>query len=213
MEHGALADYLREAARAISVSLSDDQVTRFLIYLRELKRWNGVTNLTSVIDDREIIVKHFIDSLAVLKFAIIPSHGSLLDIGAGAGFPSIPLKIVQSDLHPRLLEPNAKKASFLHYLIGVLQIRDISTLSSTIENFSRKCTEKFDCFVVRALRVNLLNPHIPSVLKSTGLGLLYRINALPNKELPEGASIKEEIGYDLPYGYGRRVLTVLSWKN
>ena len=133
MEHKRdFSEYVTEAARLVSVSLSKEQVDKFSTYLTELKRWNATTNLTSLAEDQEIVVKHFIDSIAILRFIDIELHSSVLDIGAGAGFPSFPLKIVRSDLRPSLLESNAKKVSFIRYITGILALHNVAAVSTTL---------------------------------------------------------------------------------
>ena len=89
-------------------------------YLVELKKWNKAINLTAIQDDQDIVVKHFVDSLAGLKVIEIQQETELLDVGAGAGFPAIPLKLVRPNLSIELLEPTRRRAHFLRYVIGSL---------------------------------------------------------------------------------------------
>ncbi len=96
------------------------QLNQFVIYWRELKRWNSRMNLTSIRGDQEIIVKHFLDSLSVLQCFDINPGDSVIDIGTGAGFPGLPIKIYIPDIKLVLVEPSLKKASFLRFLISQL---------------------------------------------------------------------------------------------
>lgn len=212
MEHRSdFSEYLIEAARLISVSLTTEQIHKFLTYLSELKRWNAITNLTSLAEDREIIIKHFIDSIAVLQFIDIEPNGSVLDIGAGAGFPSIPLKIVRSDLRPSLLESNAKKVSFIRYITGTLALHNVAAVSTTLTRYAATCAQKFDCIVVRALKIGPWSQQVSTLLKDTGIGIVYRTTPMTDAEVPDGARIRDEFRYQLPFGYGSRVLTLISW--
>lgn len=212
MEHkGDFSEYLTEAARLISVSLSAEQIHKFMTYLSELKRWNATINLTSLAEDREIIIKHFIDSIAILQFIDIEPNGSVLDIGAGAGFPSIPLKIVRSDLRPSLLESNAKKVSFIRYMTGTLALQHVAAVSTTLSHYAATCAQKFDCAVVRALKIGSWSNQVSTLLKDTGIGIVYRTAPMADAEVPEGARIRDEFKYQLPFGYGSRVLTLISW--
>jgi len=204
-------EYLTRAAQLISVSLSTEQIDKFSTYLSELKRWNATTNLTSLAEDQEIIVKHFIDSIAILQFIDIEPYGSVLDIGAGAGFPSIPLKIVRSDLRPSLLESNAKKVSFIRYITGTLALHNVATFSTTLARFAATCAQKFDCAVVRALKISPWSKQVSTLLKDTGIGIVYRTTPMAIGDIPEGAQIRDEFRYQLPFGYGSRVLTLISW--
>ena len=96
------------------------QLDQFVIYWRELKRWNSRMNLTSIRGDQEIIVKHFLDSLSVLQCFDIKPGDSVIDIGTGAGFPGLPIKIYIPDIKLVLVEPSLKKVSFLRFVISQL---------------------------------------------------------------------------------------------
>src|SRR5574338_1509745 len=115
---------LQESSTEIGVPLSSEQVQRFMIYLRQLQFWNQSFNLTSISLDDEIIIKHFVDSLAALR-ADIKIGARLLDVGTGAGFPGIPLKIARLDLNITLIEPASKKSSFLRFIIGLLRLENV----------------------------------------------------------------------------------------
>ena len=104
--------------RKSSFPLSDLQVYQFGLYLKQLKAWNSYINLTSIDDDLGIIHKHFLDSLKLLKFIELPLACRLIDIGSGAGFPGLPLKIYQPSTNLLLVESVSKKASFLQFVLA-----------------------------------------------------------------------------------------------
>ena len=110
------------------------QLDQFVIYWRELKRWNARMNLTSIRTDREIIIKHFLDSLSVLQCFDINPGDSVIDIGTGAGFPGLPIKIYIPDIKLVLVEPSSKKVSFLRFLISQLSRSCQSNTSGSWEN-------------------------------------------------------------------------------
>ena len=110
------------------------QLDQFVSYWRELKRWNSRMNLTSIRTDREIIIKHFLDSLSVLQCFDIKPGDSVIDIGTGAGFPGLPIKIYIPDIELVLVEPSSKKISFLRFLISQLGRSRQSNTSSSWEN-------------------------------------------------------------------------------
>lgn len=114
--------------------LTDLQINQFVTYWTELKRWNSRINLTSIRDDYGIIVKHFLDSLSVLHNFPIKPCDSVIDIGTGAGFPGVPLKIFLPELQLVLVEASLKKVSFLHYLIAQLRRDAHSDAAATWED-------------------------------------------------------------------------------
>ncbi len=135
------------------LSLQDLSLEKpFLEYFRELKRWSRGYNLTGLEDEADIALDLFIDSLLYLK-VIPPPDGSarkLLDIGSGAGFPGLVLKIARPDLETTLLEPSRKKAAFLRQVASRLELRDVRVLEMRVEEFSRT-GDIFDFITTKAL--------------------------------------------------------------
>ena len=113
--------------------LEPAQVDQFVAYWRELKRWNARMNLTSIRAGREIIIKHFLDSLSVLQCFDIKPGDSVIDIGTGAGFPGLPIKIYMPEMKLVLVEPSSKKVSFLRFLTSQLSRNHQSNTSSSWE--------------------------------------------------------------------------------
>jgi len=124
---------------------------QFDAYRRELLKWNEKTNLISEKSAREIESRHFLDSLTALKF-IEPENSRIIDIGCGAGFPGIPLKIASPALQLYLLETNRKKVSFLKHIIRLLNLTDTFVLHERVENLFKdaKWKEFFDIMISRA---------------------------------------------------------------
>jgi 16S rRNA (guanine527-N7)-methyltransferase len=120
----------------------------FKIYLRELLEWNKKFNLTAIKDPEEIKIRHFEDSLSVLK-ALDLSGQSVLDIGPGAGFPGIPLKIVRPDIKLTLLESTRKKCEFLKHIIQVLDLKEVEVVWGRAGEW--KAPKKFEVVLVRAV--------------------------------------------------------------
>ncbi len=213
VEHaGEGGRWLTDGAAELGVSLNGDQVALFLRYLEELKRWNEKVNLTSLTEDKEIIIKHFLDSLACGK-AIEPPHDStLLDVGSGAGFPGLPLKIVHPDLDLTLLEPSQKKTAFLRHIIGTLHLKRARPISERIENLPslQHLLGKFSYIVTRALDLGDVLPFVPSALASQGKLILCRAKPFDPKLELGGLEVSQEIPYSLPFGFGERILTVLT---
>ena len=108
----SLEDLLLKGAEKFGIILSKVQLDKFFIYMELLKTWNKKINLTSIEEDRDIIIKHFIDSLSIIPF-IKDRSSRLIDIGTGGGFPGIPLKIACDELDITLLDSTEKKSIFL----------------------------------------------------------------------------------------------------
>ncbi|PKN52293.1 MAG: 16S rRNA (guanine(527)-N(7))-methyltransferase RsmG [Deltaproteobacteria bacterium HGW-Deltaproteobacteria-13] len=142
---------LSKNARQLGIELSQRQLALFDVYKNELLQWNAKTNLISENSSREIITRHFLDSLTALQFIPKP-NARIIDIGCGAGFPSLPLKIAQPLLEIYLLETNRKKVSFLKHMIRLLNLPRASVIHDRVENIIRQDSwkEKFDVLISRA---------------------------------------------------------------
>jgi len=145
-------DTLQARAREMGVELDERQIGLFAVYLRELKDGNERANLTAIVDDEEIVAKHFLDSLTILPF-IPPGARTMIDIGTGAGFPGLPVKIARPELVMTLLDATAKKVLFLEHLISLLELQDISALQGRAEDLGREARyrEQFDAAAARAV--------------------------------------------------------------
>ena len=214
MEHDELQfeKSLQSLAAELSIPIPDSSVSYFLRYLSELKKWNRAINLTAIDDDREILVKHFIDSIAGLKVIDINHETELLDVGAGAGFPALPLKFVRPELLVELLEPSEKKGAFLRYVVGSLGLVGATVATAKLEDYASRGNVhgRFDCIVVRAFKVDECGLALSTLLKPDGRLVLYRAEKVPGSfELADLALI-QEVEYELPAKYGHRVLSVFS---
>ena len=180
-------------------------------YLTHLIEWNKSINLTTIIDPKEIIIKHFIDSLAALAVTSFPQDCRVLDVGSGGGFPGIPLKIMRSDMRVVLVEPVQKKCSFLNSVIGLLKLHDVSTFAGTIEQYTRRpISQVIDTIVLRALKFEEIRKYIPALLMSKGKLVLYRTESIREEEIADGFHLVSETTFLLPQGLGTRVITVLE---
>ena len=108
--------FLKESAEKIDILLNEDQIDKFIKYKELLKEWNEKINLTAITDDEEIIIKHFIDSLTIEKY--IEENASIIDVGTGAGFPGIPIRIVREDIKLALLDSLNKRILFLQEILN-----------------------------------------------------------------------------------------------
>lgn len=141
---------LIKAAGEIGLDMTQEQIGLFETYRETLLLWSGRMNLISLQSELDLPVRHFIDSLTLLPY-LAAGPGTLLDIGSGAGFPAIPVKIVRKDLHVTLLEASRKKCSFLKEVIRRLGLRDVAVLNCRLEELLKKDPRpSYDWIVSRA---------------------------------------------------------------
>ncbi len=204
-------DLLRQASHEVGVSLGDSQIELFELYLQELLEWNKTFNLTGIRDPEDIVIKHFVDSLTPLPY--LQPSGRLLDIGPGAGFPSIPLKIAASKLQVQLVEASRKKVSFLKHIIRTLKLESIVALHSRFEDVEL-IDEPFNYIISRAF--TRLEPLLKLVapLMEPGNTLVAMLGPTTAKDHPrfadralaESLELNRVVSLQLPRGRGGRTL-------
>jgi len=141
---------LIDGAAVFGVDLNDGQIDACLVYLIELEKWNRKINLTAIRDEQEIITKHFIDSFSYLK-GFGPAPGmELLDMGSGAGFPALPIKIAAPDISVTLVESVRKKGAFLRHVIRTLRVERATVLDARTEALPAEHRSRYDVVTARA---------------------------------------------------------------
>ena len=202
------------SAQELGLTISESHAEQFVRYITHLITWNKTINLTAIIDSKEIITKHFVDSLAALVSTNFRQDSIVLDVGSGGGFPGIPLKIMRSDIQLTLVEPVQKKCSFLNSVIGLLQLRGVSTFAGTIEQYAKQTlNNSIDTVVLRALKFDDVQKYIAALLTEKGKVILYRTSVIENKEIGKEFHRLNETALLLPHGSGKRVITVLEKKS
>lgn len=187
--------------------LTEGQISQFSAYKDLLLEWNEKINLTAITDPFEIATKHFLDSLFGLKF--LEKSKSLIDIGTGAGFPGIPLKIARPYISLTLLDSLNKRLTFLNETVSLLGLDDVKTVHSRAEDgglIKSPLREKFDVGVSRAVsRLNVLSEYCLPYIKVGGMFLAYKgsdnedeINEAKNAIKLLGGEISEVYNYIIP---------------
>ncbi len=206
-------ELLKKGLDKVGVSCSEDQVSAFMVFLEELKKWNRTYNLSALKTDKDIVIKHFIDSLLYLK-AMPDGPLRIADVGAGAGFPGIPIKIVRPEMDVTLIEPTRKKASFQRHIIRVLGLSGINVLEQRVEDVGLN-KGLFDIIVSRATfsLKDFLKMACPYIKNENSL-LIVSKGPKVLEELKEGDStlhdaVKEVIELRLPFTDARRNLVVM----
>ena len=123
---------LLEGAEQLGIRLHSSQIDQFFLYKEEMQRWNQRISLTSITDEKEFIVKHFLDSIFWIRW--FPPHSFVADIGSGTGLPGIALKIMEPTLRLYLIEAQKKKANFLRHIVRYLNMADVTVLEARFED-------------------------------------------------------------------------------
>jgi 16S rRNA (guanine527-N7)-methyltransferase len=143
-------DLLIEGAKAFGIDLNEKAIQSFETYLKELLKWNQRINLTAIRSEKGIVLKHFLDSLSVNPH--LPKHSSILDIGSGAGFPGIPLKIIQPSLEVTLIDSVRKKVDFQRHIIRMLGLKGTEAIHGRVQDkeILQSLGGRFDIVLSRA---------------------------------------------------------------
>jgi len=146
-------DILNDACSNEGLTFDEDKYSKLIKYKDMLKEWNEKINLTAITDDEDIIKKHFIDSLKIFRFTKLKNCKRIIDIGTGAGFPGIPMKILMPEIEIVLLDSLNKRVNFLNEVINSLNLTGIAALHGRAEDFARENNyrESFDAAVSRAV--------------------------------------------------------------
>ena len=215
MDKDRLTRLFLQASQEVSVSLSAQQVELFWLYLQELLEWNKTFSLTGIKNPDDIIIKNFIDSLTPLPY--LDSSGTLLDIGSGAGFPSIPLKIACPELEVQLVEASRKKVSFIKHLIRTLGLEGVSVLHSRVEEIEQP-ERPFRTIISRAFRrpaplLQLVTPLLKSsttLIAMLGPTTSAEQNELEDLALAQSLEVSRVVSLQLPRGRGGRTLVFFN---
>lgn len=183
MEKEKFINKLKEDADKLNINLTQMQAENFYTYMNLLLEWNEKINLTAIKEPEEIIKKHFIDSLTIKKH--INDDSSIIDIGTGAGFPGIPLKIVSSNNKVILLDALNKRLSFLNEVIKQVNLKNLQTIHFRAEEAgkNKEYREKFDIATSRAVApLNILVEYLLPFVKIGGKCICMK-----------GSNIEEEL--------------------
>lgn len=197
---------VRELLKPFAVDLSDHQVEQLTIYLDLLLRWNQKINLTAIRTPQECVTRHFGESFLVAQS--VPLAGCLLDVGSGAGFPGLALKVLRPELNVVLLEPIGKKRAFLREVVNACGLNSVNVAASTIEELSRlEEVTAFDLVTVRAVgKLPLLLPHVLTCLRSRGHLCLWLGSDQAKEMMDIEAPIKWNTPIPIPLSHKRQIL-------
>ena len=197
--------------------LQGEEKEKFDAYRALLLEYNNRYNLTTILDEKDMFYKHFLDSVVGERY--FKQGSRVIEIGSGAGFPSIPLKLVRDDLSFTLVESVGKKCEFLHAVVDKLGLSNMNIYSKRAEDLAREeiHREKYDVATARAVaRMNTLCEYCLPFVKKGGVFVAYKSGDVTEIEEAEnayktlGGKLKFVTKYELPEGYGERTLAVVE---
>lgn len=207
----------KKALKEMGIEYTENQITQLEIYDQLLMEWNEKINLTTIIEKEQVYLKHFYDSLTLTKIADLKEQKTFCDIGTGAGFPGIVIKIFYPHLHVTLVDSLEKRIKFLNDVIDQLHLKDIEVYHARAEEFACNHREKYDIVTARAVA------HLSTILEY-GMPMVkigkYLIAMKGNieEELLESQNageilncrLENKLQFELPFHMGSRTLLLFQ---
>jgi len=204
-------------SKNLKINLNEKQLEMFSLYYDKLIEYNTHTNLTRIVDKKDVYYKHFYDSLTIAKY-ITKKDAKLCDMGSGAGFPGIPLKIIFPNLKVTIIDSSIKKVKFLKEVVELLKLNDVEIIHDRIEVYGQKNNQKFNYVTARALGKTdiILEFAIPMLIKE-GIFLIMKsnkgieeINDSNYKMKMLKSKLIETNEFNLPFNYGFRTIFIIK---
>lgn len=193
---------------ALGLALSKKQINQFLTYYEMLVEWNQVMNLTAITEYDDVMKKHFIDSVSLIKGYDVTGNASVIDVGTGAGFPGLALKIAYPNLKITLLDSLNKRIQFLNAVIEKLQLTEIETIHGRAEDYAKTgvLRESFDLCVSRAVaNLSSLSEYCLPFVKVGGIFISYKSEKIAEEMLAAenaikllGGRVERQVAFMLP---------------
>ncbi len=210
----------QQGLSALNLPIKEEQIGQFSTYSSLLKEWNENINLTAIVDDDGIAVKHFLDSVLPLAHVKVEEGASLADVGTGAGFPGLPIKILRPDLKVTLIDSLQKRIRFLETVLKDLSLQDVTCVHGRAEELGKDGSyrEQFDVLVSRAVaNLKVLCEYCLPFVKVGGIFVALKAQEL-DEELAEakpmigtlGGKVEAVIEAPLPKSDMTRKLVVIS---
>ena len=209
---------MKDLLEKIDIQIEEKQIEKFYKYMELLIEWNEKINLTAITNQNDIILKHFVDSLTISKY--IDQNKKIVDVGTGAGFPGIPLSIMNSEKNFTLVDSLNKRINFLNDIKEKLNLNNIYNIHSRVEEFGQNklYREKFDIAVSRAVaNLSVLVEYMLPTIKLGGIAICmkgsqieeeYKEAEFAIKEL--GGKLKEKIDFVLPETDMKRNIIIIE---
>lgn len=212
-------EWLTKQLSTQGIELSEEQQRKFQTYYQMLVEWNEKINLTSITEEHEVYLKHFYDSIAPSFYTDLTKELTICDIGAGAGFPSIPLKIIYPNLKVTIVDSLNKRIKFLNQLAEALDLENVNFVHDRAETFGKGVyRESYDIVTARAVaRLSVLSELCLPLVKKGGQFIALK-SSKGEEELEEarfglgilGGKVRETISYELPEEAGERQMILID---
>lgn len=212
-------EWLTKQLSTQGIELSEEQQRQFQTYYQMLVEWNEKINLTSITEEHEVYLKHFYDSIALSFYTDLRQALTICDIGAGAGFPSIPLKIIYPHLKVTIVDSLNKRIKFLNQLAEALDLENVNFVHDRAETFGKGVyRESYDIVTARAVaRLSVLSELCLPLVKKGGQFIALK-SSKGEEELEEarfglgilGGKVRETISYELPEEAGERQMILID---
>ena len=192
-------DLMKEAANEVGLELTEVQYEQFIKYMRLLQEWNEKINLTAITEDEEVVKKHFIDCIKAFKSDKIKNAKTIIDVGTGAGFPGLPIAIMNPNVEVTLLDSLNKRINFLNLVVRELGLKNVKTIHSRAEDGARKpeLREKFDIATSRAVaNMAVLSEFCMPYVKKGGYFVALKGPSI-DEELENGSNAIKILGGEL----------------
>lgn len=208
-------EFIKLCGSGLDIEINEEIYSKLKKYHEMLVEWNKKFNMTTILEENEVLLKHFYDSLC-LKKAIDLNKQSLCDVGTGAGFPGLVLKIVFSDLNITLVESNGKKCTFLKEVIKELKLNNIEVINERAEDYALKNIEKFDIVTMRAVSDLRIIAELGLPMLKIG-GIFSPLKAHIGNEIVKsqniikilGGKLEKVINYELPIENSTRTIPII----
>ncbi|MDN6698150.1 MAG: 16S rRNA (guanine(527)-N(7))-methyltransferase RsmG [Staphylococcus equorum] len=212
-------EWLTKQLSTQGIELSEEQQRQFQTYYQMLVEWNEKINLTSITEEHEVYLKHFYDSIAPSFYTDLTKELTICDVGAGAGFPSIPLKIIFPNLKVTIVDSLNKRIKFLNQLAEALDLENVNFVHDRAETFGKGVyRESYDIVTARAVaRLSVLSELCLPLVKKGGQFIALK-SSKGEEELEEarfglgilGGKVRETISYELPEEAGERQMMIID---
>ncbi len=212
-----MKDLVTKGAEQFGIHIDETTAEKFDLYYKSVVSYNEKVNLTAITDETEFCVKHFLDSIAAAKF--LPKNAKLVDVGSGAGFPAVPLKIVRGDLSVTMIDALGKRVTFLNSVTEELGLKDIEAIHLRAEDAAKgELRESFDVVTARAVsELRTLAEYCLPLVKIGGRFVSYKsansdeeIKAAENAIKILGGKIEKIEDFCLPISGEKRRLIVIK---